>query len=123
MQPTALFGRRVLVLEDEMLVSLEIEDVREQQGCVIVGPFSRVPEALSAATKDAVDAAILDINIAGVKSFPVADALAARNIPFFFLSGYGQAAAPNNHPEWRVHSKPFIASELIAILKAHLAKR
>src|SRR6185312_10681802 len=97
-----------------MLISIAIEDVLAEQGCIIVGPFSRVPQALFAATNESVDIAILDINVAGIKSFPVADALSRRDIPFIFLSGYGQSAVPSDHPEWIVHSKPFESSELAA---------
>jgi DNA-binding NarL/FixJ family response regulator len=118
----ALAGRRVLLLEDEMLISLLIEDVLERQGCAIVGPFSRVASALSAAATEMIDVAILDINVAGDKSFPVAEALNERNIPFFFLSGYGQAAAPSDRPEWIVCGKPFQESEIIATLLERLGQ-
>ncbi len=110
----------MLLLEDEMLISLLIEDVLERQGCIIVGPFSRVAEALSAAATETIDVAILDINVGGVKSFPVAETLSDRNIPFFFLSGYGQAAAPSDRPEWIVRSKPFQESEIVATLLERL---
>jgi DNA-binding NarL/FixJ family response regulator len=116
MQGGVLNGRRVLLLEDEMLVSLLIEDVLDSQDCIIVGPFSQVAEAVLAAQTEAIDAAILDMNIGGVMSFPVAEALQARKIPFFFLSGYGQIAMPGDHPEWRVYSKPFTNAELVKAL-------
>ena len=111
-----LAGLRVLVVEDEMLVSLLIEDTLADSDCVIVGPFDRVPNALSAALVEPVDVAVLDVNVAGVRVYPVAEVLAARGIPFLLLSGYGQDAVPTTHPEWRACSKPFTPKDLISKL-------
>ena len=84
-----LAGARVLVVEDEMLVSLLIEDILTDSKCIIVGPYDRVPAALEAARTLALDAAVLDVNLAGTKVYPVAEMLSARGIPFVLLSGYG----------------------------------
>src|SRR5271166_5040340 len=112
----SLAGLRVLVVEDEMLVSLLIEDVLADQHCVIVGPFDGVAGALQAALTASFDLALLDVNIAGAKVYPVADVLSERGIPFLLLSGYGQAAVPREHPEWRVCSKPFKPAVLVSML-------
>ena len=122
MKDAALVGLRVLLLEDEMLVSLEIEDILDRQGCVVVGPYCRVSEALLGAQGETIDIAILDMNIAGTKSRPVADLLHARHIPFFFLSGYGEDAAPSDHPEWLVRGKPFTEAELVKALRDQIAR-
>jgi len=111
---------RVLVVEDEMLVSLLIEDVLIDQRCTVVGPFERVPGALAAAQTEALDLAVLDVNIAGAKVYPVAEALAARHIPFVFVSGYGQNAIPIDRPSWRVCSKPFRPRDLVTMLEDQL---
>lgn len=111
-----LAGLRVLVVEDEMLVSLFIEDVLLEQSCVIVGPFDRIDAAMDAATSGALDLALLDVNVAGRTIYPVAEALARRDIPFLLLSGYGDAAVPVEHPDWRACAKPFRPEELIAML-------
>jgi DNA-binding response OmpR family regulator len=111
-----LAGLRVLVVEDEMLVSLLIEDILIEQQCVIVGPFHRVDEALEAARVTPIDAAILDVNVDGVKVYPVAEILATRLVPFLLLSGYGRAAVPADHPDWRACAKPFRSSDLVAAL-------
>jgi DNA-binding NarL/FixJ family response regulator len=105
-----------------MLVSLEIEDILDRQGCIVVGPYSRVSEALLGAQTETIDIAILDMNVAGMKSRPVADVLHARGIPFFFLSGYGRDAAPSDHPEWLVHGKPFTEAELVTTLRDQIAR-
>jgi CheY-like chemotaxis protein len=115
-----LAGLRVLVVEDEMLVSLLIEEMLVDHHCAVVGPYATVAEAVEAARKEPIDLALLDVNIGGAKVYPVADALTARRIPFLFLSGYGQSAIPNNRPDWRVCSKPFREDELIGMLHEQL---
>ena len=89
-----LQGKRVLVVEDEMLVALLIEDLLTDLGCIVLGPFNTVAKALRAALMEGFDLALLDVNVAGEKIFPVADALAARHIPFLLMSGYGENAIP-----------------------------
>ena len=122
MQGAPLSGLRVLVVEDELMVSLLVEDMLALQECIVIGPFSRVPEALEAAQTEALDLAVLDVNIAGVKVYPVAEVLAARGVPFLFLSGYGQNAIPKDHPDWRVCNKPFRMEELIGMLVNQLRR-
>ena len=116
MASAVLAGLRVLVVEDEMLVSLLIEDMLADARCIVVGPFDRVSEALMAARTENIDLAVLDVNIEGVKVYLVAEMLAARHIPFLFLSGYGQQAVPSDRPDWRVCSKPFRPEELAGML-------
>lgn len=113
-----LAGKRVLVVEDEWLVAMMIEDVLADAGCIVVGPFARVPDALAAAQTVAVDVALLDVNIAGEQVFPVAHALEARGVPFLFLTGYGEKVLPQGHPEWDACAKPFRPGQLIE----HLAR-
>ncbi len=110
--PPELAGKRVLLVEDEMLVALLVEDMLADAGCIVIGPYARVPEALAAAKAEMVDLALLDVNVAGEKVFPVAHALEERGVPFLFLTGYGQAALPRNRPDWEAVSKPFGSREL-----------
>lgn len=111
-----LAGLRVLVVEDEMLVSLLIEDTLTENDCIVVGPYDRVPAALEAARTLVLDAAVLDVNLAGTKVYPVAEMLSVRGIPFILLSGYGPGAVPTEHPSWPMCSKPFKPERLIAML-------
>lgn len=104
-----------------MMVSLLIEDMLFEEQCVVVGPFARVPAAIEAARTEKLDLAILDVNIAGTKVYPVAEILAARGVPFLFLSGYGRHAIPESHPDWRVCSKPFKAEDLVGMLVAQVS--
>ncbi len=116
MSGRALAGKRVLVVEDEVVVAFLIEDVLAEEGCDVVGPYATVALALIAAETEALDFAMLDVNVAGERVYPVALRLAARNIPFLLVSGYGDAAVPPEHPEWQVFGKPFRAGELVSRL-------
>jgi DNA-binding NtrC family response regulator len=118
-----LAGRRVLVAEDELMVSMLIEDILTENGCVIVGPFTNVREAQAAADSRDIDVAVLDVNLRGDKIYPVAETLSGRGIPFFLLSGYGRDAVPPDRPAWKACSKPFKADDLIRMLLAALPRR
>ncbi len=110
--PLELVGKRVLVVEDEMLVAVLVEDMLADAGCIVIGPFARVPEALAAAETEPLDVALLDVNVAGQSSFIVAHALERRGVPFLFVTGYGQAALPDDRPAWEAVGKPFLPGQL-----------
>lgn len=113
-----LADKRVLIVEDEMLVALLIEDFILQLGCEIVGMAMRLEQALELASTVEADIAILDINLAGKPSFPVAAALRKRGIPFVFASGYGAAGLQGSDIVAPVLQKPFDVSDLRQILSA-----
>ena len=112
-------GRRVLVVEDEALVAMLLETILEDMGCMAVGPAATVDEGLRMAADEAVDAALLDVNVAGRQVFPVAHALKDRGVPFVFSTGYGEGGLPD---EWRGQptlQKPFTeAAVRDALMKA-----
>jgi DNA-binding response OmpR family regulator len=83
-------GRRVLVVEDEFLVSLTTIDLLESIGCEVVGPIARLAAAVQLAQSESLDAAVLDINIAGEMIWPVAEELQRKGVPILFLSAYPQ---------------------------------
>jgi PAS domain S-box-containing protein len=82
-------GNRVLLVEDEILVAMMMKDILTELGFSVVGPFSRLGEAMVAAVHEEISAGIIDVNLGGEFVYPVADVLAARNIPFVFITGYG----------------------------------
>ena len=82
------FERRVLLVEDEIFVVWLVEDMLADLGCAVVGPASSVNQALAMIDAEAIDAAVLDVNLNGQMSYPIADALAARGVPFVFSTGY-----------------------------------
>ena len=86
-----LRGRRVLVVEDEMLVAMEFEGLLRRQECVVVGPASTVDRALALLDHDQPDAALLDLNLNGEPATAVAVALRTRGVPFVLVTGYGEA--------------------------------
>jgi CheY-like chemotaxis protein len=90
-------GRRVLVVDEEFLVALTTIDFLEQLGCEVVGPAASLPAALELAHSEPLDAAVLDMTIAGTMIWPVAWELRRRQVSFVFLSAYhgrGAVAAP-----------------------------
>ena len=115
-----LSGRRVLVVEDESLVAMLLETILEDMGCLPVGPASTVEEGLAMAVDgERLDAALLDVNVAGREVFPIADALRERGLPFVFSTGYGEGGLPD---DWRGHptvQKPFTENAIReALMKA-----
>jgi DNA-binding response OmpR family regulator len=118
---TGLAGRRILLVEDEVLVSMLLESILEDENCITVGPYSDLPSALEAAHREMVDAAVLDVNLAGQMVFPVAEVLAKRGVPFLLLSGYGMRALPEDRRHWPVCDKPFKTEELLSMLRGVVA--
>jgi PAS domain S-box-containing protein len=82
-------GNRLLLVEDEILVAMMMRDILTDLGFSVVGPFSRLSEAMVAAVHEDIDGGIIDINLGGEFVYPVADVLAARKLPFVFVTGYG----------------------------------
>ena len=103
-----LAGRRMLVVEDEPLIAMLLEDMLGDLDIAIAGVAESVPAALDMVeTAEAVDAAILDMNLRGKSVEPVAERLAALGIPFVFASGYGADALTEKHGNAPVLPKPF----------------
>ena len=111
---TAPAGLRVLVVEDDMLIAVYIEEVLQGLGCIVVGPVSKLDAAMRMADDEALDAAILDINIRGGHVFPVAERLRSRGILFVLASGYGDWALPEAFRNQPRLTKPFTEQELEA---------
>ena len=107
-----LAGTRVLVVEDEGAIALLIEEMLEEFGCEVVASVARLAAACEIAGSVQVDLAILDVNLAGERVFPVADILRERQIPFLFSTGYGASGLPAEYAARPVLHKPFSESEL-----------
>ena len=106
------FDRRVLLVEDEMLVAWLLEDMLADLGCAVVGPASSVNQALAMIDAEAIDAAVLDLNLNGRMSYPVADVLAAHGVPFVFATGYDKDTLLEDYRTFPVLQKPIQRSEL-----------
>ncbi len=103
---------RVLVVEDEPLIAMVVEDALEALGCEIVGPIAELDEALEAAGCGNFDCAILDVNIRGGLSFPVATLLVERGFPILIATGYRSGSLPGNLCREGCLAKPFSSSQL-----------
>ena len=112
---------RVLLVEDDGLVAMLVEDMLDELGYAFAGNPGRVTEALAAVRAGGFDVAILDVNLAGERVFPVADALMNAGRPFAFATGYGAADIPDAYRRWPVAVKPFRLDDLDAALKAALS--
>jgi CheY-like chemotaxis protein len=109
---------RILIVEDEMLVAMNIEDMLLDLGHEVAGIASRLAPALALAKDADIDAAILDVNLAGEQSFPVAELLDERGIPFLFATGYGLQGIEERYRSRTVLQKPFRAIDLRDALAA-----
>ena len=108
-----LRGRRILVVEDEPLVSMMMEDVLCEAGCYVVGPAGTVEEAFELLDRASVQGAVLDIKLMNGTSRTIVAALAARGIPFVVVTGIDQKLVPADYDGAPVVEKVFAPHELI----------
>lgn len=113
--------KRVLIVEDEVLIALHLEDMLTEIGHEVVGHASRIESALELADKADVDFAVLDINLAGAESFPVADVLRGRGIPFIFATAY-QGLMNQEYGDEVLLKKPYAPHELEIAMERAFAR-
>lgn len=121
MSKRELSNRKVLVVEDEMMIAMLIEDMLDEFGCKLVGPATNVPRALELIAKESIDVAVLDLNLDGKDTYAIADALQRKNVPFIFATGYGSAGLRQEYGNRPVLQKPFPASDLETALTEALS--
>ena len=121
MSKRELSNRKVLVVEDEMMIAMLIEDMLDEFGCKLVGPATNVPRALELIGKETVDVAVLDLNLDGKDTYAIADALRQKNVPFIFATGYGSTGMRPEYGDRPVLQKPFQAKDLETALAEALA--
>ncbi|OHV86495.1 response regulator [Mesorhizobium sp. ORS 3428] len=85
---TPIPGLRILVVEDSFLIACDLADELKAAGCTVIGPEPSVEQALKSIDGVTLDGAVLDVNLRGERSFPIAEHLATRDVPFVFLTGY-----------------------------------
>ena len=117
---SSLYGRRVLVVEDEMIVAWLLEDMLADFGCTIVGPAARIDQALAMIKAEALDAAVLDVNLNGQQSYPLADALVTRGVPFVFVTAQRADDLPERHRHRPIVPKPYYDAAICAALASVL---
>jgi CheY-like chemotaxis protein len=113
-------GKRVLIVEDELMIRMLLEDMLGELGYTIAAEAGRMDEALRAANNADFDLAILDVNLNGEPISPVADALAARGMPFVFATGYGEQGLPETYRDRPTLKKPFQLEGLKQMLESAL---
>lgn len=107
----------VLIAEDELLIAMDVMDELGAAGFVTIGPFARTAQALDYCRAHTPDCAVLDVRLQDGESFPLADLLAERKVPFVFHSGHAaRKALTERYPDMRVCPKPSHASELAAVV-------
>jgi CheY-like chemotaxis protein len=107
---------RILVVEDELMISMLVEDMLSELGHQVVGVAASLEEATRLAREAEFDGALLDVNLNGKKVDAVAEALVVRNIPFVFTTGYGQQGVPDAFRDRPTLQKPYQTEQLGAAL-------
>lgn len=117
MTHTEANGKRVLVVEDEILVGMLLEDMLNELGHEHIQVVPRLNEAVQAASDREFAFAILDVNIDGDEIFPVADILKEKGTPFIFATGYGTRGLPDHYRDRPTLQKPFSMKDLKRVLE------
>ncbi|HWM45543.1 MAG TPA: response regulator [Xanthobacteraceae bacterium] len=111
-------SNQILLVEDEVLVGMAMRDLLTELGYDVLGPYGDVAEAISAASGNAIAAAVLDVNLAGTLVYPLADELATRQVPFVFVTGYGVESIDRKFSSVPVVKKPVEGQALRQALSA-----
>jgi CheY-like chemotaxis protein len=110
-----LEGKRILVIEDEPLLAMDIASRLQDAGAYVIGPVGNAPAALSMIEQYRFHAALLDANLGGHPVDDVATSLACNNVPFAFVSGYDRASLPRSFGDAELLPKPFDADQLLEL--------
>lgn len=113
---------RILVVEDEPMIGMVIEDAVDELGWVVVGPAADLTVALALARTERIDGAVLDVNIRGGRSYPVAELLLGRGIPIILATGYSDQNLPESIRGQSRLEKPYTSAQLHEELE-RLARR
>lgn len=113
----SLEGLKVLVVEDEAMIAMLIEDMLLEFGCSMVGPASDIEQAFAVIAESNFDVAVLDVNLAGERTMPLAAALREKSIPFVFATGYGASGIGEDFKDRPFLTKPFRETDLRAALR------
>ena len=122
MRAGVLAGTNILVVEDEMLITMLLEDIFDDLGCKLAGSAATLRQAHELADATSADIAILDVNLGGDPVFPVAERLLARNVPIVFASGYGVAGLPDKWQSYPTLPKPFTPDQVESVLRRVLGR-
>ena len=110
-------GTRIIVVEDEPLIALDMESILIAAGCEIAGSAGSLEKAKALVARAEFDAALLDVNLGGDSVGELAAALIQRNVPFAFVTGYGREALPEGFQDMVAVRKPASQKELLAVVQ------
>ncbi len=113
-----LADKRILVVEDEYFIARDLERALRAADAIVIGPVATLEQGLSLAETQPLDAALLDVNLAGERAFEIADRLSARDVPWTFLTGYDEWALPAAYRSAPIVAKPFQADRVIRAIGA-----
>jgi CheY-like chemotaxis protein len=111
-------GKRVLVVEDELMIRMLLQDMLADLGHTLAGEAGRIEDAVALARQGEFDIAILDVNLNGQPISPVVEVLLERGVPFVFATGYGQRGVPEPYRGSPTLQKPFQADALAEAINA-----
>jgi CheY-like chemotaxis protein len=118
-----LSGRSILVIEDEMLIIMMIEDMLTDLGCESIAVASKVGPAISLVNGQIFDVAMVDLKLDGTESYPIADALTERGVPYFFSTGNCLASVKDGYRNRDVLTKPFTLEQLSQMLSRSMLRQ
>lgn len=114
-------ARRILIVEDEMMIAMMVEDFLADLGWNVVGVAGTLDRALAMARDAVIDAALLDVNLNGRNTFGAAEILRERQIPFVFATGYGAQGIDDRFRGVPTLTKPYQLDQLDGALRQALA--
>jgi CheY-like chemotaxis protein len=118
-----LCGRRILVVEDEYLIAMDVCYALEQRGVTVIGPLPSVVDAMDVLAQiSPLDAAVLDINLPGGRVYPLAEALSACGVPYVFATGYSADAIPEQFRQVPRCEKPVYICSMLDLLEQQITR-
>lgn len=118
----SLAGKRILIVEDEYFIAADLRRTLTREGADIVGPVSNLQAGLDL-TQEPIDAAVLDVNLEEAMSYPIADELRNRSVPYMFLTGYDGWSLPPGYQNDARLAKPFATRSLVTMVEHLIASR
>lgn len=112
-----LEGLRILLIEDEYVIAMELKRWLQRAGAEVVGPVPSVERALDLIEDDGIDAAVLDVNLGdGRTAYPIADRLIAMGVPHLFATGDIRVSCASRYADQPRRDKPFVEAELVRVV-------
>lgn len=108
-----LAGRRILVVEDEYFIASDMKRALVEEDAIVVGPVGQLDKGLALASSEAVDAAVLDVNLGDTTTYPIAERLRETATPWVFVTGYDGWSMPPEYRDTRRLAKPFSIGKVV----------